>query len=65
MAKSNLSNRLLTKKTNRRVPVTCVGGPFDGEVIKLYSPGTMQFRVSSFDSRAGRYDRDGIWEFVE
>lgn len=34
------------------------GGPFDGQTVGLYSPGTLTFSCRGF---TGRYDNQGVW----
>lgn len=46
-----------------------IGGPWDGQKVQLYSAGTLEFSVASFDPRPGRYVSAGnaynlIWEFT-
>lgn len=46
-----------------------IGGPWDGQKVQLYSAGTLEFSVKSFDPRPGRYVPLGnnynlIWEFT-
>ncbi|UPT52987.1 hypothetical protein [Hafnia phage yong3] len=49
------------RKTKHRL----IGGPFDGLDAYLFTAGTLEFRVPSFDSRKGRYNRDNVWEFTQ
>lgn len=46
-----------------------IGGPWDGQKVQLYSAGTLEFSVKSFDPRPGRYVpsiyRNSLeWEFT-
>lgn len=48
-----------------------IGGPWDGQKVQLYTAGTLEFTVKSFDPRPGRYTMTSFdpttlaWEFTK
>lgn len=52
MAKKRLSK-------GKRTPYILKGGPWDGQTLHLYSPGTLPFMLKG---EKGRYNGKGEWE---